>query len=156
MIPALPAQRLPESAKGFWRTWLGIWAAAALVAATAVSPTAGDAGVPAWLPVAAVVVVGGLAVAFLPELWWRRWRYEVRDDEIDLRRGTLTIRRTLVPIRRVQHVDTSSGVIQSWFDLATVSFHTAAGATQIPAVPRAEAEEVRARVALLARTRDDV
>ena len=156
MIPDLPAQRLPQSAKGFWRTSLGIWAAAALLGAMAVAPMADEIGVPKWVPVAAVVVAGALVVAFLPELWWRRWRYEVRDDEIDLRHGTLTIRRTLVPIRRVQHVDTSSGVIQSWFGLATVSFHTAAGQTSIPAVPRAEAEDVRARVALLARTRDDV
>ena len=102
------------------------------------------------LPLAAAVVW------LLPEIAWRRWRYEVRDDEIDLRHGLLRIRRTLVPIRRVQHVDTSTGPLQAQFDLATVEFHTAAGGVEIPGLLRSEAESVRRRVAELARTRDDV
>jgi hypothetical protein len=103
----------------------------------------------------AVAAVGLLAAAVVPELRWRRWRYEVRPEEIDLRHGVFTVRRTLVPIRRVQHVDTESGVLQGMFDLATVSVHTAAGKTAIPALLRGEAEGVRRRVGELARTRDD-
>jgi len=102
------------------------------------------------VPVAALVVWLG------PEIVWRRWRYEVRDDEIDLRHGLVRVRRTLVPIRRVQHVDSSTGPIQAWFGLATVEFHTAAGGIEIPGLLRGEADRVRQRVAELARTRDDV
>ena len=43
-----------------------------------------------------------------------------------------TVKRTLVPIRRVQHVDTETGPVQGMFDLATVSFHTAAGEHRDP------------------------
>ena len=96
------------------------------------------------------------AVVVLPELRWRRWRYEIRDDEIDIQHGTFTITRTIVPIRRVQHVDSSIGPLQGAFGLASVEFHTAAGATEIEGLAQAEAERVRARVAELARTRDDV
>jgi uncharacterized protein len=102
------------------------------------------------LPVAAA------AVAIVPVVRWRRWRYEVREDEIDLQHGIWSVKRTLVPIRRVQHVDTSVGALQGSFGLATVTFHTAAGQTEIPAVERGEAEAIRTRVAELARTRDDV
>jgi len=102
------------------------------------------------------VVVAVVVVAVAPALRWRRWRYEIRDDEIDLRHGTFTVRRTLVPIRRVQHVDTEVGPLQDSFGLATVKFHTAAGATEIPALDKGEAERVRTRVAELARARDDV
>ena len=42
------------------------------------------------------------------------------------------------------------------FGLATVAFHTAAGETEIPALTTNQAELVRARIAELARTRDDV
>jgi uncharacterized protein len=56
----------------------------------------------------------------------------------------------------VQHVDTTTGPIQAWFGLATVEFHTAAGGVEIPGLLRSEAEQVRRRVAELARTRDDV
>jgi uncharacterized protein len=114
-------------------------------------------------PIAAFGAVGLVIVPFAvaavwvgPEIAWRRWRYEVRDDEIDLKHGLFRIRSTLVPIRRVQHVDTSTGPVQSMFDLATVTFHTAAGSTEIPSLLRGEAEAVRLRVAELARTRDDV
>jgi uncharacterized protein len=126
------------------------------VASLAVAPLVDEVGLPIWVLPALVAVLGGVAVAVVPPLRWRRWRYDVREDEIDLRAGLWTVRRTLVPIRRVQHVDTESGLLQTFFDLATVTFHTAAGATEIPALKRAEAERVRSRVAELARTRDDV
>lgn len=151
-----PQQRLPEAAIGLWRLVLGLWAAGLFVASLALMPVADDAGVPIWLLPVLVLVLGVPAVIVVPSLRWRRWRYEIRDDEIDLRAGLWTIRRTLVPIRRVQHVDTESDLLQTFFDLATVTFHTAAGATEIPALQRAEAERVRSRVAQLARTRDDV
>ena len=73
----------------------------------------------------------------MPELRWRRWRYEVRDEEIDLRHGTVRITRTLVPMLRVQHVDTTQGPLDQALKLATVVVHTAAGATIIPALLRA-------------------
>jgi membrane protein YdbS with pleckstrin-like domain len=117
---------------------------------------ADDVGLPTWLPTLVVVAAAVTAVVIVPRVRWRRWRYEIREDEIDLRSGLFTIRRVLVPIRRVQHVDTASSLLQNFFDLATVTFHTAAGETEIPALKRGEAEAVRGRVAELARTRDDV
>jgi len=151
-----PEQRLPEAAIGLWRLVLGLWCAGALVVSLALAPVVDDAGVAVWLLPAFAAVLAVAAVVVIPRLRWRRWRYEVREDEIDLRAGLWTVRRTLVPIRRVQHVDTESGLLQTFFDLASVTFHTAAGATAIPALKRSEAERVRGRVAELARTRDDV
>ena len=144
--PAEPQQRLPDAALVLWRLQA---AAVALGVTVTVLGTLG----PLW---GGVVFVAGLAVAMVaPAVLWRRWRYEVRADEIDLRHGLFTVRRTLVPIRRVQHVDTSSGVLQGMFDLAAVSVHTAAGQTEIPALRRADAEAVRRQIGELARTRDD-
>ena len=158
MTEALPEPqlRLPEAAVGLWRLELGIVCAGLFVGSLVLAAMAGEVGLPAWIPPAVVVVLAIPALAFVPRLRWRRWRYDVRDDEIDLRSGLWTIQRTLVPIRRVQHVDTESGPLEGAFDLASVTFHTAAGATGIPALTRSEAERVRARVAELARTRDDV
>lgn len=151
-----PQQRLPEAAVGLWRLELGLWCAGLLVVSLVAMPLADEAGVPVWLAPVVAAAFGIAAVVVVPHVRWRRWRYEVREDEIDLRAGLWTIRRTLVPIRRVQHVDTETSLLQTFFDLATVTFHTAAGATEIPALQRAEAERVRGRVAELARTRDDV
>ena len=76
------------------------------------------------------------AIVVVPELRWARWRYEVRDEEIDLRHGTVRITRTLVPMLRVQHVDTTQGPLDQALGLATVVVHTAAGTTTIPALDR--------------------
>jgi uncharacterized protein len=151
----VPAHRLPPAARTYWRLSLLAQGVPAAVIALAFAPAVAEAGLPGWLPAAVVLALVLVAAVMVPELRWRHWRYEVRDEEIDLRHGIVTIRRTLVPIRRVQHVDSASGPLQSSFDLATVSFHTAAGATQIPALTRSDAEVVRRRIGELARTRDD-
>jgi membrane protein YdbS with pleckstrin-like domain len=104
-----------------------------------------------------VVPIVGLVVCvpLVPGLRWRRWRWDVRPDAIDIQHGTFTLRRTLVPMLRVQHVDTTRGVTEQAFDLATVVIHTAAGSHRIPALRVADAAEVRDRIADLARTADE-
>jgi membrane protein YdbS with pleckstrin-like domain len=142
-----PLQRLPRAALTYWR-------AQAIVTGLVLPIAAGSTVGLLWaLPALLVAVLAGW---FGPAVLWSRWRYEIREDEIDLRHGLLTVKRTLVPIRRVQHVETETGPVQNLFELSTVSVHTAAGATKIPALHRGEAEAVRRRVGELARTRDDV
>ena len=149
----MPAQRLPRRARGYFRVTAVLGVLPLLVVALVAGPALPDD----WRPVAlvALLVLAVLHVAVVPEVRWRRWRYEVRTEEIDLQHGAFVVRRTLIPIRRVQHVDTQTGPLQSSFGLSAVAFHTAAGSTSIPALDGAEAERVRARVAELARTRDD-
>jgi uncharacterized protein len=89
------------------------------------------------------------------ELRWRHWRWEVRPEVIDIRHGTLVVRRTLIPMLRVQHVDTTRDVIEQSLDLASVQVHTAAGGHKIPLLTLYDAGEVRDRIAELARTADD-
>jgi membrane protein YdbS with pleckstrin-like domain len=103
-----------------------------------------------WLP----LLAGVLSVAVVPELRWRRWRWDVRPEAIDVRHGALTVRRTLVPMERVQHVDTRRGVLEQSFGLATVEVHTAADSHTIPLLSVPDADEVRDRIAALARTAD--
>lgn len=152
-----PQRRLPGAARWYWGLSIGLrGAVAALVALTVGSELAGEVDLAPWLPVTVVAAVGAAAALVIPEVRWRRWRYEVRDNEIDLRHGLWTTRRTLIPIRRIQHVDTEAGPLQNAFSLAAVDFHTAAGPTRIPALGRYEADMIRRRVGELARTRDDV
>jgi len=149
-----PRCRLAPAARLLWRLE-GLAAAlgAAAVAVIVDAATDGWAGPAAWAVAAAIAVAGILAV---PELRWRRWRWEVREHEVDIRRGTLTVTRTLVPMLRVQHVDTRRGVLEQLLGLATVVFHTAAGENRIPALRLDEASRVRERVAELARTADEL
>jgi hypothetical protein len=90
----------------------------------------------------------------IPRLRWSRWRWDVRDEGIDIQHGAITVRRTLVPWLRVQHVDTRRGLFEQSFGLSTVVVHTAAGSHTIPLLPEPEAEALRERIAGLAGTED--
>jgi uncharacterized protein len=113
----------------------------------------GAVGVLLWALALVVVAVGGVA---LPLIRWRLWRYEVRDEEIDLLRGALVVRRTLIPMTRVQHVDTQRTVLSDLFELRSVTVHTAAGSHSIPALREGDAAAIRDRIALLAREPDEL
>ena len=141
-----PRERLAPAARWAWRaSWLGAGVAAALIALSAGLSAALVAGL-------GVVALAGAAV--VPELRYRRWRWEVREHEIDLQRGVLVLRRTLIPMERVQHVETERGVIGQVLHLATVKIHTAAGSHEIPLLSEGDAGRLRLRIAELARTVD--
>jgi membrane protein YdbS with pleckstrin-like domain len=104
-----------------------------------------------WLVALAGLLVLPAAVSLIR---WRRWRWDVGEDGIGIRHGTLTERRTLIPWIRVQHVDTRRGIVEQLGGLATVVVHTAAGAHEIPLLDVREAELLRERIGAGAR-RDD-
>jgi uncharacterized protein len=150
-----PTQRLPPDARGYFVVGSLAWAVPAAVGAFTLAGLLGS-DLLAWaIRVAAIalVVLGGFA---LPLLRWRTWRYEVRDEELDLLRGALVVTRTVVPMTRVQHVDTMRTVIGDLFDLQSVAVHTAAGSNAIPALRPAEAAAIRDRIAQLARRPDEL
>ena len=111
-------------------------------------------GPPWWID--AVVGLFALIITIstttiLPALRWKRWRYEVDEHEVDLRRGIFIIKRTLIPIKRVQHVDTRQGPILRNYSLSTVAITTAATTHEIPALDDETADEVRNQISNFAR-----
>jgi uncharacterized protein len=151
-MPPEPSRRLAPGARWLWRAQGLIATVAALIAGGVLQSSA--PGGAAWMLLP--ILVGVIGVGVVPELRWSRWRYEIRDEEIDLRHGTLRITRTLVPMLRVQHVDTTQGPLDQALGLATVVVHTAAGATTIPALEEAHAGRLRDQIATLARTADEL
>lgn len=115
-------------------------------------------GLSFWLVVVGFFV--GLLITLLftfliPFIRWKRWRYEVRDQEIELQHGVFFMKKTLVPMIRVQHVDTVQGPILRKYDLATITIATAATVHQIPAIDLNEAEELRRAISQLARVAEE-
>lgn len=100
-----------------------------------------------------VVALGGGAAFGLLRYW--HWRYELRDEEIDLQRGAVIVTRTLIPMARVQHVDTRRSWLADQIGVQAVVVHTAAGSHEIPALTPGAAAAMRDRIALLAREPDD-
>lgn len=104
-----------------------------------------------------LVIIAGLCIFFIPEIRWRRWSYDVDRHEIDLQSGIFIVTRTLVPIKRVQHVDTRQGPILRSYELADVTISTAATTHRIPALDESTADKVRDRISKFARlAKEDV
>lgn len=104
-----------------------------------------------WLVVLGVIV----AAAVVPALRLSRWRWRLDDDELDLRHGTITEIRTIVPVARIQHVDLRRSLWAQLAGTVAVVVHTAAGTTEIPALSDGEAAQVRDRLAGLIRVPDE-
>ena len=107
------------------------------------------------ISVGVVILFTYLFVFLLPTIKWKRWRYEVREQEIELQRGILIVKRTLVPMVRVQHVDTVQGPILKRYGLSTITISTAANVHEIPALDMEEADELRNSISQLARVAED-
>lgn len=113
---------------------------------------------PIWIVlilVIASIISTYLTVFLLPKLRWKRWRYEVFEQEIYIQHGILVVSRTLIPMIRVQHVETEQGPILKRFDLASVSISTAATTHKIPALSNEIASDLRDRISTLARVDED-
>ncbi|MEX1137447.1 MAG: PH domain-containing protein, partial [Balneolales bacterium] len=109
---------------------------------------------PFWpfYPLSALVIINTLLqFTLVPLILWRRWRYAINENEIDLKRGLFIVRRTLIPVKRVQHVDTSQGPVYRKLELAAVSIFTAGSTHEIPALSEETADEVRSLISKFAR-----
>lgn len=96
-----------------------------------------------------------IEVTIIPKVRWKRWKYEVSELDVELYQGIIIRRRTVIPMIRIQHVDTKQGPLLRKYSLASVTFSTAAGSHEIPAVSTEVAEELRERIAELARVSDE-
>lgn len=128
----------------------------AMLAGRALSGEDGLLGTAGTLLPFAAAALALWRIAVVPQLRWRRWRWELRDEELDLRHGLLTEVRTIVPISRVQHVEVRRTPLASSLGLSEVVVHTAAGTTEVPAMDERAAVAVRDRIADLARVPDDL
>ncbi|MEK4230964.1 PH domain-containing protein [Solibacillus sp. FSL H8-0538] len=102
-----------------------------------------------------VLVVGILMVIVFPNVRWKVWRYEVREQEIEIQSGLFVVTRTLIPMVRVQHVDTEQGPILKKYDLANISISSAATVHTIPMLLTADADQLRTKISELARVAEE-
>lgn len=101
------------------------------------------------------ILLSYLFIFLFPKLRYRRWRYEIFEQEIYIQHGIFIRTRTLIPMIRVQHVDTEQGPIMKRFQVASVSISTAATTHMIPALSEGDASDLRDRISQLARVDED-
>ncbi len=95
------------------------------------------------------------AVFIVPPISWTRWRYSINENEIDLLRGIIVRKETLIPLSRVQHVDTRQGPLLRWFNLSSVTISTAATTHEIPGLDDVIADKVRKEISMYARLAEE-
>lgn len=104
---------------------------------------------------AVTIIESIVTILIIPKIRWNRWRYQIYDQEIYIQNGILIVTRTLVPMIRVQHVDTKQGPILKRYGLASLTISTAATTHEIPALLEEEAYALRDQIAELARVEQD-
>jgi len=104
----------------------------------------------AWLPfgVLSGTVLGlGLVYSLVwPRLRYRSWGFALRPEELYAEHGVLNHVRTVVPLRRIQHVDVSQDLVERECALGRLVVHTAGSRSSdvvIPGLPLSQAERLR-------------
>ncbi|GAA4389236.1 PH domain-containing protein [Tsukamurella soli] len=152
-----PAHRVSPRA----RTWWAVRAAAPWLVVTVVvaAALAAATGPSAWLVLASVPLgVGVVHATVMPRWRFAFHRWEVTPEAVYAQTGWLTRTRVLIPVSRVQVIDTVAGPLERAFGLATLTVTTAssAGTVHVPGLERAVAESVATGLTIgVAGDRDD-
>ena len=109
-----------------------------------------------WYGLWGLVIINTiLQFTVIPYVRWKKWRYSIDEKEIQLKRGLIVTVNTLVPVKRIQHVDTRQGPLENIFDMSSVSISTAATTHIIPLLNENTAEDLRDRISKYARLSND-
>ena len=146
MLPLAPA------IKTVWRLkialfWIAIFIISLVVDLAGLAKA--DRVIPFGIMTTVVLLLGSTCTAALPTLRYRFWRYELRAEELALTRGIWNRVHTIVPLRRIQHLDVSQDVIEKNFELGRLIVHTAGtmgSAVVVPGLDFDEAERLRSEV----------
>jgi membrane protein YdbS with pleckstrin-like domain len=132
--------------------WWTVWGTIVVVGAFVASPMIAEIPVGGAAFTAAFVVAVVLS-ATVPYLRYRRWRYEIRQRDLFLSRGSWFYVLTLIPFDRIQYVETQQGPLDLAFGLMQLIVYTAAGkAARIPGLAPDEAEALREELSKVAGT----
>jgi membrane protein YdbS with pleckstrin-like domain len=101
--------------------------------------------------VVGTVVAMIICVFVVPALRWRRFSYQVGEEEIDIATGIIWHKRIIIPLIRIQNVDTLQGPLLRMRGLKRLTVATAAGEHAIPGLAAEAADALRDKVAVLAR-----
>jgi uncharacterized protein len=132
------------------KLWLIVGGLGALIATAVLVVVSVIFDLRPWIPIVGAAAAFALAV-IVPPLRYRRWRYEIRSDDLYFSRGALWLVRTLVPFDRIQYVETRQGPVDRTLDLHQLVVYTGAGrAGTIPGLESAEAQLLRDQLSKVA------
>jgi hypothetical protein len=108
--------------------------------------TADKTGISPALPLGGLALLLAYPVLIGPVRRYRAWGYALGGDELRLLHGVWTHLDTVVPLRRVQHLDVAQGPVERAFGVTRLVLHTAGTMNSqvvLPGLARATAESIR-------------
>lgn len=138
-----------------WRWLLSLVPTLLLLAALAIVFPWGDP----WLRWSAFLVVataGFVGMVILPPIRFRVFWYAISPTEIDIQHGIIFIKRSVIPMHRVQSLRVERGPIAEHYRMATLRISTAASTLSVSGLDRPEADALCTRISQLADVADDV
>ena len=153
-------EKLPLSAKSVWRIYSFMQIAVLTILYIVLLYILNDSFVPLYVKVVVGLILATYFIVIalvIPNVRWAILSYEVRDHEIEIQTGLFIVKRTVIPIIRVQHVDVMQGPLIKKKNLANIDITTAATTHTIPLLHSKDADDLRLKISELARmAKEDV
>lgn len=111
----------------------------ALAAAIFASDFLGSAG---WILVGAAAVISVLYTLIAPPIRFKRYRYMIAKDRIEIIEGLLFIRRTIIPIDRIYQIDVRKGPLDNAVGVEKVAVTTAGSSASFRFLEPEVADEI--------------
>ena len=107
-----------------------------------------------------LMIVTGLVLIFVvisfirPFFLYKNWRYAIDEEFLQLKSGAFTEIHQLVPMTKIQAVETERGPILRRYGLNSVTVETMGSSHRIPALPEEIAVELRNQIAIYAKIKE--
>ena len=150
-------RRLPARVIRYWR-WRAFYGSLPLVVLLIGLATVVPWG-PWWVRwgiVGVVVVLVAGCMTVLPPIRYRVFWYATSPTEIDIQHGIIFIKRSVVPMHRVQSLRTERGPVADHYRVTNLKIRTAGGSVSLRGLDRDEADELCHRISRLTELADDV
>ncbi len=121
-------QTLDPAIVKVWRIKSGIFAAILVVAALVVDILNffdAEKSLPFGILPGVVLAFTLIFVIWIPSLRYRYWAYDLRAQELLLVRGIFNRVHTIIPLRRIQHLDVSQDLFEREYEVGKLVIHTA-------------------------------
>ncbi len=137
-------QKLDPKAIRMWQVSRLIGLAVLLILGTLAAIWLIRAGAPmllVWLT-GLIVLIQLINLLVYPPIEYRQWSYQVTPDRIEIQKGIFFHQTRIIPTSRIQHVTVSEGPLARFYNLASVTIHTAGGQMKIDGLAKSVALEI--------------
>ncbi|MFP7494473.1 PH domain-containing protein [Terribacillus saccharophilus] len=115
---------------------------------------------PSWIGIVLLVLLiisipFGVIGYFATIIDHRNWRYAIDEEYVQLKQGAWFQKDQLIPVTKIQSVETKQGPLLRKYKLREVEIETMAGEYSIPGLPEKEAYALRDEIAAYAKAKEE-